>query len=147
MKKIFAFVFGIAFLFSAVSFASVAPEKIALGKLTPGMSVGDLISICGQPNYKRGDEWGYGNFIVEVDDDRPNVVEKIVARRGGISTPDGISVGQNANVLNSTLGSSDKVENEHDGVEYEYFSTDRTKKIEFKVANGVITKISCKVID
>lgn len=146
MKKFFALVLGGMFFMFSVTFAAIAPSKIALGKLTPGMSVQDLIAICGQPNYKNGDDWNYGNFTVEVDDDRPNVVEKITTRSAGISTPDGISVGQNANALNA-LGKADDVDVEHDGTDYEYFSTDRTKKIEFKVVNNVIVKISCKVID
>ena len=146
MKKFFAFALGATFLFSSVSFAAISPDKIALGKIFPGMSVNDLISMCGQPNSKHGDDWIYSDFQVEVDEDRPNVVEKVVTRTGKISTPDGIAVGQNADVLNK-LGSADKVDSEHDGTEYEYFSTDRTKKIEFKVVNGVIAKISCKVHD
>jgi len=146
MKKFLASVFGVMFLMSSVSFAAISPEKISLGKLTPGMSVENLISICGQPNYKHGEDWDYGTFKVEVDNDRSNVVEKIVTRSAGLSTPDGISVGQNANALNA-LGRADDVDVEHDGTEYEYFSTDRTKKIEFKVVNNVIVKISCKIID
>ena len=146
MKKFLGILLGGMFLISSVSFAAISPNKIAIGKITPGMSVQDLISICGQPNYKHGDHWEYGNFTVEVDDDRPNIVEKIETRSGGISTPDGIAVGQNADVLNS-LGQADKVDVEHDGTEYEYFNADRTKKIEFKVVNGGIVKISCKIID
>ena len=143
MKKFLASVFGVMFLMSSVSFAAISPEKISLGKLTLGMSVENLISICGQPNYKHGEDWDYGTFKVEVEN---NFVEKIVTRNGGLSTPDGISVGQNANALNA-LGRADDVDVEHDGAEYEYFSTDRTKKIEFKVVNNVIVKISCKIID
>ena len=41
----------------------------------------------------------------------------------------------------------DKIDYDSDGVEYEYYSTDRTKKIEFKVVNGVIAKITCKIND
>lgn len=144
MKKFLSFLCG-AILISSVSFAAVSPDKIAIGKIFPGMSVNELISVCGQPNYKHGDDWDYGNFKVEIE--HGNFVESIVTRSAGISTPDGVSVGQNANILNSAFGSADKIDRDHDGDEYEYFSTDRTKKIEFKVVNGVIAKISCKVID
>ena len=64
-----------------------------------------------------------------------------------ITTPDGVRVGQSADILNSTFGMADKVDHDDGGVEYEYYSTDGTKKIEFKVFNGVIAKISCKVRD
>ena len=148
MKKFFGVLLGTIFLMSSVSFAAVPADKIALGKVVPGMSVNDLIAACGQPNYKHGDDWDYGNFKVEIDDKVfGNIVEKVSTHTGGLSTPAGVSVGQSANVLNSTYGSADKVDSEHDGAEYEYFSTDRTKKIEFKVVNNVIVKISCKVID
>ena len=135
MKEFFTLLLGGMFLLSSMTFAAVAPNKIALGKLTPGMSVQDLIA--------DGDDWNYGTFKVEVEN---NIVEKITTHSGGISTLDGISVGQNATALNA-LGQADKVDVEHDGTEYEYFSTDRTKKIEFKVVNNVIAKISCKIID
>lgn len=148
MKKFFAILCGAACFVASVSFAAIAPEKIALGKITPGMSVNDLIAAYGQPNYKHGDDWVYNNFSVEVDNKHAaEFVEKVVARSGGISTPDGVSVGQSADILNSTFGKADDVDIEKHGVEYEYFSTDRRAKIKFNVVNNVITKISCKLID
>ena len=147
MKKFAAVLAGAAILTSSISFAAVSSDKIALGKVTPGMSINDLIAAYGQPNSKHGDDWHYSHFTVEIDDDRPNVVEKVSTRTSGIATPNGVMVGQNASVLNSTFGTADKVDSEHDGTEYEYFSTDRTKKIEFKVRDNVIVKISCNVHD
>jgi len=148
MKKFLALVCGAACFFSSVSFAAIAPEKISLGKITPGMSAGELIAVCGQPNYKHGDDWVYEKFTVEVDEHHSgNVVEKITTKSGGIATPDGVTVGQSADILNSTFGKADDVDVERHGVEYEYYSTDRTKKIKFNVVNNVITKISCKLID
>ena len=147
MKKFLAFFCGM-FLIASVSFAAISPDKIALGKIFPGISVSELVAVCGQPNYKHGDDWDYGTFKVEIDDKfMGDIVESVVTRSSGISTPNGVSVGQNASVLNSTFGSADKIDHEHNGEEYEYYSTDRTKKIEFKVVNGVIAKISCKIID
>ena len=147
MKKFLSVLCGVA-LFSSISFAAVSPDKVALGKVVLGMSVSELVAAYGQPNYKHGDDWDYGTFKVEIDDKvMGDIVEKVVTRTGGIATPNGVAVGQNATVLNSTFGTADKVDYDHDGTEYEYFSTDRTKKIEFKVVNGVITKISCKIID
>ncbi len=146
MKKFAALVGGIMFMCSSISFASVPTEKIALGKIVPGMTTAELVNICGQPNSKRGEDWIYNNFKVEVDDERPNIVEKVVTRSGALVTPDGVAVGQNAEVLNKAYGKADDVDVERDGTEYEYFSKDRTMKITFKVFNGVISKISCKVI-
>lgn len=145
-KKIAALLCGTMLAVSSIGFASISSDKIALGKLTPGMSTADLIEICGQPISRRGDDWYYSNFVVEIDDDRPDVVEKITTRSSDIATPTGIRVGQSADVLNA-LGRADDVDYEHGQTEYEYFSTDHMTKIEFKVINGTITKISCKIID
>ncbi len=147
MKKFTVLLCGAMFAFSSVGFAAVAPEKIALGKIVPGMTTTELVNAVGQPNSKRGDDWIYNNFKVEVDEDRPNIVEKVVTRSGALATPDGVKVGQSADVLNGAYGKADDVDVERDGTEYEYFSTDRTKKITFKVFNGIIEKISCKIFD
>ncbi len=147
MKRFTALVLGAIFVLSSVCFATVSPDKIALGKIYPGMKTSDLISICGQPNYKKGDDWIYSNFKVEVDEDRPNIVESIETKSGALSTPNGVAVGQSADVLNRTFGAADRVDVERDGTEYEYYSSDYSKKIEFEVVNGVITKIKCKVRD
>ena len=109
-----------------------------------GMSESDLIAAFGQPTYRDGEDWTYQTFNVEVERGR---VEKVSTRMANITTPDGVRVGQAADILNSAFGTADKVENDGGGVEYEYYSTDGTKKIEFKVVNGVIAKISCELRD
>ena len=147
MKKFLALLCGASCLLSSVTFAAIAPNKIALGNIAPGMSVKDLLAMCGEPNHKHGDDWVYNNFTVEIDDNTYDVVEKVVTKNIGLATPDGVTVGQSADILNSTFGKADDVDVEKHGVEYEYFSTDRTKKIKFNVVDNVITKISCKLID
>ena len=108
------------------------------------MSETDLINAFGQPVYRDGDDWTYQNFQVEVEH---GIVEKISTRTEAITTPNSVRVGLAADVLNSAFGTADKVDYESDGVEYEYYSNDRTKKIEFKVVNGIIAKITCKIND
>ena len=145
MRKFFAtFIFGVLLVSSTLCFAAVDGGKIALGSLFPGMSANALIDACGQPQSKSGDDWHYQNFTAEVE---RGVVESISTRSNSIMTPDGVRVGQAATVLNSTFGSADKIDHDSDGTEYEFYSTDRTKKIEFTVVNGVIAKISCKIND
>lgn len=143
-KSLAAIICGAMILGSSLCFAAVDGEKIALGSIFPGMSEADLINAFGQPTRRDGDDWTYQNFKVEVE---RGIVEKISTRTETITTPDGVRVGLAAEALNSTFGKADKVDNERDGVEYEYYSTDRTKKIEFKVVNGVIAKITCKIND
>ena len=135
---------GALLLTSACALASVDGSKIALGSVYPGMSVEELIRVCGQPSYRDGDDWIYANFKVDTEHGH---VEEVSTTSGAVSTPDGIHVGQPDSVLNGSFGSADKVDHEDYGVEYEYYSNDRSKKIEFKVANGNIVKITCKLRD
>jgi len=145
MKKIFiALVCGVVLLGSSLCLAAVDGGKIALGSIYPGMSEQDLLNAFGQPTHRDGDDWTYPNFKVEVEHGR---VEKVSTRSESITTPDSVRVGLPATALNSTFGSADKVDQEYDGVEYEYYSNDGTKKIEFKVVNGIIAKITCKLKD
>ena len=143
-KNLAALICGAIILSSSLCFAAVDGEKISLGGISPGMSETDLIAAFGQPNYRDGEDWTYKTFNVEVE---RGIVTEVSTRMNSIITPDGVRVGQAAEILNSTFGKADKVDNDRDGVEYEYYSTDGMKKIEFKVVNGVIAKISCKVRD
>ena len=144
MKKIFAIICGAMILSSTLCFAAVEGDKISLGGIVPGMSEQDLINAFGQPTYRDGDDWSYKTFNVEVEH---GFVEEVSTRFNSIITPDGVRVGLAAEVLNDTFGKADKVDQDSDGVEYEYYSTDGTKKIEFKVVNGIIAKITCEVRD
>ena len=143
-KSLAALVCGTLLLSSSLCFAAVDGGQIALGSISPGMSETDLINAFGQPVYRDGDDWTYQNFQVEVE---RGIVEKVSTRSDTIITPGGVRVGQAATALNSTFGKADKVDHDSDGIEYEYYSTDRTKKIEFKVVNGIIAKITCKIND
>ena len=143
-KFLAALVCGAIILSSSLTLAAVDGNKISLGGIYPGMSESQLIDAFGQPTYRDGDEWIYQNFKVEVE---RGVVEEVSTTDGTLATPDGVRVGQSATALNSTFGTADKIDSDYGDTEYEYYSTDRAKKIEFKVVNGVIVKIKCKVRD
>lgn len=145
-KKFAALVCGAVLSFSAVCSATVAPEKIGIAGVNPGMTEAQLIAAVGQPTSKspKGDDWHYNGFTVEFDKDRPGVVEEITTRRAGIATAAGISVGQSVSALN-VLGQADKVDPDGDETEYTWYSNDYSKKLEADVVNGVIVKISCKL--
>lgn len=147
MKKFAAMICGAVLATSAVCSATVSPDLIAIDKIVPGMNVSDLISIYGQPVSRHGDELRFQNFTVEVDDDRPNIVEEVEVRSGTLATPAGVRLGQSAEVLNRTYGIADKVDEDFGETEYEYYSHDSLRKIEFEVKNGVITKIKCRIQD
>ena len=139
-----AFLCGAMILNSTICFAMVDVSKMRVGGIMPGISSEDLVSTFGQPTIKDGDEWTYKNFKVEV---KRGIVTEVSTCSVTITTYDGVRVGLAATELNSTFGKADKVDKEHDRVEYEYYSTDRTKKIKFKVVNGFISKISCKLVN
>ena len=143
-KNLAALVCGAMILSSSLCLAAVDGDMISLGKIFPGMSTKTLIDIFGRPTYLDGDDWIYPTFKVEVEN---GVVEKVSTTSDTITTPNGVRVGLSTEILNFQFGKADKIDRESDGVEYEYYSTDRTKKIEFKVVNGIITKISCKIND
>ena len=143
-KSLAALVCGAVLLSSSLCLAAVDGGQIMLGRIFPGMSETDLVDAFGQPAHKDGEDWTYKTFKVEVERGR---VESVSTRSDTITTPNGVRVGLAAEALNSTFGKADKVDYDSDGVEYEYYSTDRTKKIEFKVVNGVIAKITCKIND
>ena len=143
-KVLTALICGAMILASSLCLAAVDGGKITLGGIYPGMSANDLTNAFGQPTYKNGDDWTYQNFKVEVEG---GIVEKVSTTSDTMTTPNGVRVRLAAEVLNSTFGKADKVDRDSDGDEYEYYSTDGTKKIEFKVVNGVIVKISCELKD
>ena len=147
MKKLAALLCGAALAVSSICSATVSPDKIGIGRAVPGMTVDQLISIYGQPVSRHGDNLIFRDFKVEVDDDRPGIVDSIETNSGAVATPAGVSVGQGAEVLNNSYGSADKIDEDWNKTEYEYFSSDYSRKIEFVVKRGVIVEIKCKVRD
>ena len=129
--------------------AAVPPEAVALGPAAPGMTEAALVAACGQPQQKTGDTWIYPDFRVEFDDDRPGIVEEVETKSPAVATPAGVCVGQPASALEAAYGAADKVELDDGLEEHEYFSADRTKKLEvlFLPGRGTIVKISCKLED
>ena len=143
-RSLAAILCGAAIFSSSICFATVSDDKVALGKLSPGISADELIAICGQPTYRDGDDWVYSTFKADIE---RGIVEKISTRSETIATIDGVRVGQAAEVLNTSYGKADKVDRDYDDTEYIYYNNSRTKKIEFEVVNGVIVKISCELKD
>ena len=144
VKFLAALVCGAIILTSSLCFAAVDGGKISIGSIFPGMSESAVIDAFGQPVYRDGDDWTYSTFKVDIE---RGVVEKVSTTSETMVTPEGVRVGLAAESLNSTYGKADKVDRERDGDEYEYFSSDGTKKIEFKVVNGIIAKITCSLRD
>ena len=139
-KLLTALICGAIMLTSSLAMAAVDGGKIAIGGVSPGMSETDLLNAFGQPIRRDGDDWTYPNFKVEVE---RGIVKEVSTTAQTIITPDGVRVGQAAEALNGTFGRADKIDRDYNDTEYIYYSTDNRKKIEFKVVNGVIAKITC----
>ena len=145
-KKLSALICGALLAVSSVSFATVPRDQVMLGDISPGSPTSAVTKIYGDPLQVVGDKWIYKGFYIEVDDDRPGYIEEIVTEDNGFATAAGVIVSMSEDVLNSNYGKADKVDIESYGVrEYEYYSSDRRLKMEFKVRDGIIVKISCKV--
>ena len=148
LKKLAALVCGAMVLSTSVSFATVPDSKISIGKVEPGMAVADLVNAYGQPIKKFGDNWYYSNFVVEVDmKDAPTKVEDVSSRNNTLGTMSGVTVGQDASVLNAAYGQADNIRLNGNVEEYEYFNDNYTKKMKFTVLNQVIVKIKCSTVD
>jgi hypothetical protein len=129
--------------------AVVPSEAVAIGPVAPGMTEAALVAACGQPQRKAGDNWFYADFRVAFDDDRPGIVEEVETTSPAVATPAGVCVGQPASALEAAYGAPDKLELGDGLQEHEYFSTDRTKKLDVLSlpGRGFIVKISCKLED
>ena len=147
MKKFAVALFGAVVAAATVAWAAVAPEQVALGGVAPGMSTGDLVSVCGEPQARNGDDWIYPAFKVEIDDDRPGVVESVSTHLPNAATPAGLAVGQPESAIATALGAPDRKEFDDGETEYEFYSSDYAKKLEIEVRGGIITKISCSLRD
>ncbi len=141
MKKIAAILCGALIATSAVCSATIPTNAIGIGRVTPGMTTSNLTSIYGQPTYRDGDEWSFRDFEVEIERGK---VHEIETRSNALATPAGVRVGQDARVLTRAYGNADRMEVEGNEEEYEFYSHDYSRKIEFKVRNGIITKIICE---
>lgn len=144
MKKIAAILCGAVIATSAVCSATIPNNTIGIGKVVPGMTTSSLTSIYGQPLSRHGDDWKFRNFEVEVEH---GVVQEITTRSNALATPNGVTVGQDARILTDAYGAADRVDVEGNEEEYEYYSHDYSRKIEFKVRDGFITKIVCELRD
>lgn len=148
-KKVAALICGALVAMSSMAFATVRADQVMLGDLQPGMKISKVKEIYGDPLQKVGDKWLYKGFYIETNN-RHSRVEEIVTEDSGFATQDGVIVGMSEDVLNDKItnyGTADKLEIEGNTKEYEYFSSDYKYKMEFKVVNGIITKITCELND
>jgi len=144
--KIATTICGTMALAATAAFASIAPQQAAIGGIEPGMTLEQAQSIGGKIVSSDAKKLVFENGVIaKVDDDRPGIVEEVTLKSGTAKTAAGISLGMGADALNNAYGHADKVDYDRHDTEYIYYTTDGTKKIEFKVKNGVIVKISCEL--
>lgn len=127
---------------------SVSAKEISLGGISPGMTLEEVKNILGEPaSVHDHDEFNFANgLMVEIDDHR-NVVKEIKTNLAGIVAAGGIEIGMAEQKLLETFGNPERKDFDDGATEYKYFSSDRTKKVVFKVYNGAITEIKCELDD
>ena len=145
-KKISALVCGALMALTSVSFATVNADQVTLADIQPGEKVSQVKEIYGEPLQIVGDKWIFKGFYIEVND-RGSRVEEIATEDEGYGTSEGIIVGMNEEALNKAYGKADKIDGDSYNKEYEYYTSNRKYKMEFKVHNGIITKIKCEIND
>ena len=127
---------------------TTSAEEIVLAGISPGMTFAEVKNILGEPVSSHDDDEFIFADGVEVEfDDHRNIVKEIKARQNGVTATGGIAVGMSEQNLLDALGNAARIDHDKGGVEYKYFSNDRTKKIEFRIFNGVITEIKCELYD
>jgi len=136
-----------AAMFAQTASAAIPDEAVALGPVAPGMTAAALVSACGEPQAKNGDEWSYPAFRVEFDDDGTDAIEEVGTRSPEIATPAGVRVGQPESALAAAYGEPDKRERDDGGIEVEYRAAGGKKKLEAKIAGGVIVGMDCSLDD
>ena len=136
---------GLVVVFSSLCLASMSPDEIAIEGVRPGDSVKTAKQKFGS-SIKRGDEFYFANgVVVEVRKRNSNTIEEIKTLEKGHATPSGVAVGMRDTVLTDHYGKADKVEQDYEGIDYVYYSTDGKKKMKFEVRNGIIQKIKCEL--
>ena len=123
-------------------------QEISLGGISPGMTFDEVKSILGEPSSTHDhDEFNFANGLIVEFDDHKNIVKEIEAQQAGSSAAGGIEVGMTEQKLLEVYGQPERKESDDGATEYKYFSSDRTKKIVFKVYNDKISKIKCELDD
>ena len=162
MKK-FIFVltlcFGIVFC-ETISFAEIAQNRIAIGGIGYGSSMEYVNSVYGQPTdeYHKNANWNGKNVDVYLNKygKRFSVVflryEKtaidIMTTGSDLSTPDGVTVGMSADILNAMYGQADSVRSAYGGELYGYIGvlpSGEYSMLEFDVREGLITEIEIHI--
>ena len=146
-KKVSALICGVLMAITSVSFATVRADQVMLGDLQPGMKLSQVKEVYGEPLEVSGDKMIYKGFYIEVKEKNKHRVEEIVTEDSGFATSEGIIVGMSEEVLNKAYGTADKIDGNSYDKEYEYYSSNHKYKMEFKVHNGIITKITCELND
>lgn len=121
-------------------------QEISLAGISPGMTFEEIKSVLGEPTSSHDhDEFIFSNGVIVEFDDHRNVAKEIKSRQNGIAAAGGVAIGMSEQNLLDAYGNAEHKDFDDGGIEYKYFSSDRTKKIEFKVVNGTISEIKCEL--
>lgn len=124
--------------------AAVSPDVINIGGIGPGSTIESAKAKFGQAN-QAGDDLYFSNGVhIEFEKYNPTIVDEIEIRTPGVSTSKGIAIGSPEAKITKAYGQPDKIDRDDGEIEYTYYSTDYSKKMEFEVVNGAVVKIKCQ---
>lgn len=126
--------------------ANVKGRLIALGDVSPGMTLDAAKQLFGEPTAIDNDEFVFQNGMV-VETDPAGKVEEVSITQAGVPTAEGVEVGMFDYALNEHCGPADAIEMDDGAVEYKYFGGDRISKTVYITRGGIITKIKCSIRD
>lgn len=141
-------------LFSGMSFAKISNSRIGIGGITIGSTAEFVTKTYGQPQVSKRSFYGpygeyayftkYGDsFSVSYFENDGMVFLMSSTAQNGLKTPDGITVGDKASMLQRIYGTADLIQTDKSGEVHYWYLGDKNVKIIFHTKNGIITSISC----
>lgn len=144
---------------NSIAFANVPYDKVSIGGVGPGSSIGYVKSIYGEPSSTNYDTptsatYEYGNSFVLTSNpkDSQTIYTVFSSAHNGLNTPDGVGVGMKESVLEEKYGPCERIGNV-DGVTYYHYAMDPNPSLpnafggySFGVKDGIIISIWAGVV-
>lgn len=154
LKKVCILTFVCCFAFSAMALAKISNSRIGLGGIAIGNTVDYVKQIYGEPQASKRNFFGpYGEYAYSIDygdsfhlqyfESDGMIFIMYSNANNGIKTPDGITVGDKASILQRVYGTADIVQRSKNGEVHYWYLGDKNNKMVFHTKNGIITAINC----
>lgn len=148
-----------ALCISSMAMANVPYDKVAIGNVGPGSSIGYVKSVYGEPTSTNYDtptsatyEYGDSFVLTSSPKDSQTIYTVFSSAHNGLNTPDGVGVGMKESVLEEKYGPCERI-GHVDGVTYYHYAMDPNPSLpnafggySFGVKDGVIVSIWAGVV-